>query len=332
MKRIAATAIGVLALLFFLPVLMLDGPARAEGKEDTPVLPALPSPAQMSKMIAEEDGKTVVRVAMEDGSITEMTMADYLWSVVAAEMPASFETEALKAQAVTARTYALWKMAVGADSHPDADVCTDINCCQAYVGRLQAAANWGDTAAANAEKVRAAVAATDGEVITYQGVPIQALFFSSADRRTEDAMAVWGNAVPYLVGVDSPEGDGVPNYRTEVMLTAAEAKKIILEQYPGADLSGTPVGWFGSRTTTASGRVASMDVGGITVSGTALRSLFGLRSTSFTVEPGKDSVTFHVTGYGHGVGMSQYGANTLAQQGKTYREILAWYYTGVEIG
>lgn len=332
MKRIAVTAIGMLAFLFLLPVLMLDGPVGAEEKTDTPVLPALPTPAVTAQPTAVQDSGTVVRVAMEGGTVTEMTMADYLWSVVAAEMPASFEPEALKAQAVTARTYTVWKMAAGEQKHPDAHICTDINCCQAFVSREQAASNWGAAAAAYSEKVAAAVAATDGEVITYAGAPIQAVFFSSADGRTEDAVAVWGNAVPYLVGVDSPEGDSVPNYHTEVTLTAAEAKKIILAQYPGANLSGTPEGWFTNRTTTASGRVASMDVGGITVSGTVLRSLFGLRSASFTVEPGTDNVTFRVTGYGHGVGMSQYGANTLAQQGKNYREILTWYYTGVEIG
>ena len=145
-------------------------------------------------------------------------------------------------------------------------------------------------------------------------------------------MAVWGNSVPYLVGVDSPEGENVPNYHTEVTLTAEEFRAVFLARYPGADLSGTPNGWFRNQTATLSGRVAEMDVGGVTVKGTELRSLFGLRSASFTVETGEDSVTFRVTGYGHGVGMSQYGANTLAQQGMTYEEILKWYYTGVEVG
>lgn len=329
MKRVAVTAVGLMLILFLMPILIVDGPAEMTEEEALPVLPANPTTVQTA---AGEDARTTVRVALEDGEVVEMTMADYLWSVTAAEMPASFELEALKAQAVTARTYTVWKMEAGEPNHPDADVCTDINCCQAFLDREQAAATWGASAAAYTEKISAAVADTDGQIITYEGQPIQAVFFSSSAGRTEDAVAVWGNSVPYLVGVDSPEGENVPNYHTEVTLTAEEFRTVFLASYPGADLSGTPSGWFRNQTATLSGRVAEMDVGGVTVKGTELRSLFGLRSASFTVETGEDSVTFRVTGYGHGVGMSQYGANTLAQQGMTYEEILKWYYTGVEVG
>ena len=332
MKRAMAAAVGLVLLLFILPVLLIEGPGELAAEGAPLVLPAVPAPARAAEESGEKDSAAVVRVAMEDGSVAEMTMADYLWSVTAAEMPASFEPEALKAQAVTARTYTVWKMMAGEANHPDADVCTDINCCQAFLSREQAGANWGDSAGTYTEKIQAAVTQTDGQIITYGGQPIQAVFFSSAAGRTEDAVAVWGNSVPYLVGVDSPEWEDVPNYHTCVTLTAEEFRTAFLARYPGADLSGPPAGWFQNRTATASGRVASMDVGGVTVPGTALRSLLSLRSTNFTVEPGEDSVSFQVTGYGHGVGMSQYGANALAQQGKTYQEILTWYYTGVEIG
>ncbi len=333
MKRVMATAAGLLLILFLLPILLVEGPGAAGTEEAPLVLPATPTPARaQGETGAEKDGQVTVRVSMEGGEVAEMTMADYLWSVTAAEMPASFEPEALKAQAVTARTYAVWKMAAGEPNHPEADVCTDINCCQAFLSREQAAANWGAPAAEYTEKISAAVTETDGQIMTYEGQPIQAVFFSSSAGRTEDAVAVWGNAVPYLVGVDSPEGEDVPNYHTEVTLTAEEFRTAFLAQYPGADLSGEPDAWFQNQTFTASGRVAAMDVGGVTVKGTQLRSLFSLRSTSFTVAPGEDSVTFRVTGYGHGVGMSQYGANALARQGKSYQEILSWYYTGVELG
>ena len=336
MKRIVATAVVMLLVLFLLPVLLVDGPETGREGTRVDVLPALPSPAMTLKPTqpAEpgEDERTTLRVAMEDGSVVEMTMADYLWSVVAAEMPAAFEAEALKAQAITARTYAIWKMAMGDADHPDADVCTDITCCQAYISPEQAAANWESVAAVYKQKIASAVGATNGQIITYEGKPIQAVFFSSAAGRTEDAVAVWGTEVPYLVGVDSPERDGVPNYETEVTLSAAEVKKLVLTQYPGADLSGTPERWFRNRSLTASGRVDTMDVGGITLKGPQIRALFGLRSACFTVETAGDTVTFHVTGYGHGVGMSQYGANALAKEGKTCEEILKWYYTGVEIG
>lgn len=332
MKRVIAAAVALLLVLFLLPVLIVERPDGSSAEEAPQVLPATPTPAgTLETAKSGEDGRTTVRVLLEDGQVTEMTMADYLWSVVAAEMPASFELEALKAQVVTARTYTTWKMGAGETNHPDADVCADINCCQAFLSQEKAAANWGASAGEYVEKIRSAVADTDGQIMTYNGQPIQAVFFSSADGRTEDAVAVWGNAVPYLVGVDSPEGEDVPNYHTEVTLTAEKFRETFLQRYPGADLTGTPDTWFQNKTLTASGRVAAMDVGGITVKGTELRSLFGLRSTSFTVEADETSVTFQVTGYGHGVGMSQYGANTLAKQGKTYEEILTWYYTGIEI-
>ena len=332
MKRVVATAAALLLMLFVLPVLLLDGPKREDGGTRVEVLPPLPAPAVTPGPAGSgKDEVTTLRVAMEGGTVTEMTMADYLWSVVAAEMPAAFEPEALKAQAVTARTYALWKMKAGDVDHPEADVCTDITCCQAYIAPEQAAANWGNTAAVYRQKIASAVKATNGQFISYGGEPIQAVFFSSAAGRTEDAVAVWGREVPYLVGVDSPEGEGVPNYQTEVVMSAADVRKLVLEQYPGANLSGSPDRWFKNRTVTASGRVDTVDVGGITLKGTKVRTLFGLRSTCFTVEGSKDTITFRVTGYGHGVGMSQYGANTLAKEGKTCEEILKWYYTGVEI-
>lgn len=331
MKRVIAAGVLLLLLLFILPVLIVQRQTTGAGEREPGVLPATPSPVAAEEPQPEgTDRQTPVRLLDGDGQIREVTMAEYLWSVTAAEMPASFEAEALKAQAVTARTYTAWKMAAGEAKHPQADVCTDINCCQAYISREEAAAIWGAQAEFYTEKIEAAVSETDGIVMTYEGQPIQAVFFSSADGRTEDAVAVWGNSVPYLVGVESPEGEDVPNYHTTVTFTAQEFRDAFLQGYPGADLTGAPEGWFANLTHTASGRVATLDVGGITVKGTALRALLGLRSASFAVETGVDSVTFSVTGYGHGVGMSQYGANTMARQGSSWREILTWYYTGVE--
>jgi len=331
MKRVVATALGLLLSLFLMPLLLAAGPSETEQEETPLLLPVMPTPVPVQTISAEEDSKVTVRVLREDGKIKDMTMEDYLWSVTAAEMPASFELEALKAQAVTARTYALWKMRTREEDHPEADVCTDIHCCQAFIEPGQAAVKWGTSAAEYGQKISAAVALTDGQIMIYEGKPIQAVFFSSAAGRTEDAAEVWGNAVPYLVGVESPEGIEVPNYHSEVSLSKEEFRTRFLEKYPKAELSGKPQKWFQSIKTTSSGRVSSIKIGGVTVTGSELRALCDLRSTCFTVETTSDSVTFQVTGYGHGVGMSQYGANTLALQGKTYREILSWYYTGVQL-
>ncbi len=258
-------------------------------------------------------------------------MGDYLWGVVAAEMPAAFEPEALRAQAVCARTYSLWKLRAKSHQEEGADICADSTCCQAYLSQEDAAQRWGGDADAYTAKIAAAVADTDGQVLTYEGGPIQAVFFSSASGATEDAAAVWGKSLPYLVSVDSPEGDEVPNYRSTVTLTAEQVKKAAGEAGLGADLSGEPSTWFANLTRTASGRVASLELGGAELSGGAARSLFALRSACFDVSEQDGVFTFSVTGYGHGVGMSQYGANAMAKAGSGWRDILAHYYTGAEL-
>ncbi|NCB62444.1 MAG: stage II sporulation protein D [Clostridia bacterium] len=333
MRSVVATALVLVLLLFLGPMLFLHADPLATPAEESPVpsgtLPATPTAAPLA---LKSDKETLVKVKLGDGTVSTLTMADYLWRVVAAEMPASFEPEALKAQAATARTYTLWKMRGEVANHPDADVCTDITCCQAYITPESAAANWGDSAVKYTQKITDAVQGTDAQAILYGGAPIDAVFFSSAAGRTEDAVAVWGNAIPYLTSVESPEGEEVPNYRTAATIPAEEFKTKFLEKYPDADLSGEPSKWFGAVTPTASGGVDTIVVGGVTVKGTAMRTLFSLRSASFSVKADAQNVAFSVTGYGHGVGMSQYGANALAKEGKTYSEILKWYYTGVTIG
>ena len=326
MKQVAAVAL-ILLLLFFLLPLVLFGPSSPEAEEpeatEIPVLTPAPS--------GPLDTETAISVRLEDGTVSQMPLGDYLWCVVAAEMPASFEEEALKAQAVAARTYAMRRMANPPDAHPDAAVCTDHTCCQAYITPEAAAANWGEWAAYYTAKLRNAVSGTDGVVALYDGALIDAVFFSSAAGRTVDAVEVWGNAVPYLTGVDSPEGEEVPNWRSTVTVTPQEFRQTFQAAHPEAVLEGDPSGWFGTPELDSAGGVRSLTVGGITVSGGEMRTLFSLRSTHFTISATEAEITFSVTGYGHGVGMSQYGANALAKEGKTYEEILQWYYTGITL-
>ena len=333
MKQTAAAAWALLLLLFLLPLLLIRGPEGAEP-EETPI-PTGTLPLDRTVVTtppAGADSAVSVRVALGDGEVLTLPLDKYLWRVVAAEMPASFEPEALKAQAAAARTYTLSKMGRQVEAHPEADVCTDFSCCQAYIDPAAAAAGWGARAAEYEAKIAAAVAATGGKVILYEGSPIQAVFHSSSAGRTVDAVEVWGNAVPYLAGVESPEGEEVPNWHSTARFPAEEFKALFLAEYPQAALEGEPAGWFAAPAYNSAGGVASLAIGGVEVSGGALRSLLGLRSAHFTVETGPDSVAFSVTGYGHSVGMSQYGANALARQGKSWEEILCWYYTGVTIG
>lgn len=324
-----AVAAGLLlaAGLFCMPALLVGQmePTAAQT-------PAMDETAQSVPAVGgSRDRGRAVRLAHRDGGVEELSMEDYLWGVVAAEMPASFEPEALKAQAAAARTYTV-QLQNSSGKHPDADLCDDSSCCQAYIERAAAQARWGLLAEQYSQKIAQAVADTDGLGVLYNGAPIQAVFFSSAAGRTVDAVEVWGSSVAYLKGVDSPEGEEVPNYHSQVNLTTGEMRAAILAKYPGADLSGAPEHWFSAPVYTDSGSVSQINVGGVTLTGSQVRTLLGLRSASFTMVCQGGMFTFDVTGYGHGVGMSQYGANAMAKNGADFAQILTWYYTDTQLG
>lgn len=314
-------ALGLLAGVFLLP-LTLWGHAQvpAQVPED-----ASPTPP------AAQDA-AAVRLLRGDGTVEILTLEDYVWGVVAAEMPAAFHPEALKAQAVAARTYTLKKCA-GQSRHPGADLCDDSACCQAYRTIQEALDAWGpEDGPRYAQTLRDAVAATAGEVLCYDGEPIQAVFHSSSDGYTADAVEVWGRAEPYLVSVSTPEtADTVPNFETSVTFSPENFREIVKTAYPEAVLEGEPSGWFTDLERADWGGVTSLTVGGVALTGGEVRKLCALRSARFTVDADDRAVTFTVTAYGHGVGMSQYGANLMARQGAGYQEILAHYYPGTEL-
>lgn len=321
MRKYAAAGLALTVLLFGGAYLAAGGPA------------AEPEPAAPETAAVHHDRD--VTLTIQDGDTTEqMTLERYLTGVVRGEMPASFEMEALRAQAAAERSYVYYQLAAGRkDAHPDADFCTDHTCCSAYLSETAAREKWGGDFAPWNTRVEQAVSDTDGQVVLYNGRPILAVFHSSSAGRTAAAGDVWSGDLPYLVSVDSPEGEAtVPNYYSTVTFTAAEAKEKLLAAYPELKLSGTPDRWFGAAAENGSGRVETVSVGGTDIEGTELRRIFGLRSACFTVAADSESVTFRVTGYGHGVGMSQYGANQLAREGKTWQEILEWYYTGATVG
>ena len=311
-----------------LTVLLFGGAYLAAGEPA-----AEPEPAAPETAAVHHDRDVILTI--QDGDTTEqMTLERYLTGVVRGEMPASFEMEALRAQAAAERSYVYYQLAAGRkDAHPDADFCTDHTCCSAYLSETAAREKWGGDFAPWNTRVEQAVSDTDGQVVLYNGRPILAVFHSSSAGRTAAAGDVWSGDLPYLVSVDSPEGEEtVPNYYSTVTFTAAEAKEKLLAVHPELKLSGTPDRWFGAAAENGSGRVETVSVGGTDIEGTELRRIFGLRSACFTVAADSESVTFRVTGYGHGVGMSQYGANQLAREGKTWQEILEWYYTGATVG
>lgn len=320
-----AARVGLLlaALLFALPVFTVTvvRGQRASEQPEEPIHLLPPGEIDSARTLRVLDGDTV----------TEMSFSDYLQGVLRAEMPASFQEDALRAQAVAARTYTYYKMSSGGNHGDTADICTDHTCCQAFLGKDRAADNWGKNAERYEAKIENAVSATDGQVMLYGGAPILAVFHSSSAGETWNSGEVWAQDLPYLQSVSSPEGEGVPNYYSTVELTEAEFREKFLAARPEADLSGPASGWIRDPVMD-SVHVESVTIGGVSVSGPSVRSIFGLRSASFTAEAGDGKITFYVTGYGHGVGLSQYGANAMAEAGSTWREILEHYYTGVTIG
>ena len=297
----------------------------AEKQKDGP-------PEDGAVQAGQSDEEMTLTVWDGEKNVT-MTLAEYLPGVVRGEMPAAFEMEALKAQAVAERTYACYrKNQKRKNAHPDADVCLDSTCCAAYLSREAAEEKWGEDFERFEEKIQQAVKETDGQVVLYDGQPIMAVFHSSSAGHTAGSGDVWAGDVPYLTSVTTPEGGAdVPNFYSVVTFSPEEFKKTVSAAYPQADLTGEPTGWIKDMTRTASDRVASVTVGGVDISGTEMRMLLGLRSACFTQEYKDGKLVFRVTGYGHGVGMSQYGANVLAKEGKTYPEILQWYYTGTTV-
>ncbi|WP_352399613.1 stage II sporulation protein D [Anaerotignum sp.] len=258
-------------------------------------------------------------VGIEDVFPSELE--EYIVGVVSAEMPASFPEEALKAQAVAARTYQVRKMQeVGTD-----EVLYDVG--QAYCSIQEQKEKWGESYIENANKIRKAVKATQGEIMIYEGEPILAVFHAQSAGKTEASENVWTSPLPYLKSVDSEKDKEAPNnqYTYTIAATDAWEKMGIFGKLNQSadDLT------FSNIKRSQAGYIQNIEAGGIELTGKEVREALGLRSANFEVERKGNDFIFVTHGYGHGAGMSQYGASFLAQEGKDYREILCHYYQGI---
>ncbi|MBQ2892849.1 MAG: stage II sporulation protein D [Oscillospiraceae bacterium] len=309
---VLAVALGIV-----LPRVLLSTAKQAPKEEPLTTV----QPTQLHDALSEQT--TYLPVLTQENGVYVMELEQYVLGVVMAEMPAEFEIEALKAQAVVARTYVMRRMA-RQDRHDNAAVCTSHSCCQAYTTK-ESFLESGESVAA-LEKIARAVEETRGQVLTYEGEYIEATYFSCSGGRTEEALAVWGEVIPYLQAVDSPGEENADKYWEEKYFTAEEFQAAL-----GRRLSGTPKSWLGKRTFTAGDGVQTMVIGGITYTGIHLRELLGLNSTAFTMTAQADGITVETLGKGHRVGMSQYGADAMARNGSTYEEILMHYYRGTRI-
>lgn len=273
-----------------------------------------------------EREKTYINVNV-NGDIRKTELEDYITCVVAGEVSPTYSEEALKAQAVAARTYLIYKKENGGCAN-GGDICTDYKHCQAYKNYTDMQSQWGNKYETYLTAIRNAVDETSGEILIYEDMPICALYHSSSVGRTEDCVSVFGGNRPYLVSVTSPLNSSDSEYTKDVTFTKEEFLSKIRNSFSDISIDGFDIKII---SYTDAGRVSTVKIGDKTVKATALRTALSLRSTDFTFKTENGKITFTQRGYGHGVGMSQHGAQSLAESGKNYREILLHYYTGCEI-
>ena len=276
---------------------------------------------------------TIKLLHKETEKIEELKMDEYLYGVVSAEMPASFQEEALKAQAVVARTYTIYKIVNNDGKHNDADICDDSSCCQAWISKEYRLDKWKEEERIeNWNKIVNAVNSTQGKIITYEGKPINAFFHSNSGGTTEAPINVWGGSgYPYLQSVSTSGEDAYSQYKSEAEFTKKEFEDKIKEVHNDFKIDYKQKDCIKIEEYTEGNRIKSVKIGNLELSGVEIRNIFGLRSANFKITIQDEKIKFEVLGYGHGVGMSQTGADSLAKEGKNYEDIIKHFYTGVKI-
>lgn len=254
---------------------------------------------------------------------------EYIKGVVAAEMPALFDIEALKAQAVCARTYALRAIEAMGQTTDVLPNPSDIG--QAYKTKEELKEQWGENFDEYYNNIETAVNETYGEIMVYNDEPILAVFHSTSAGYTENSENIWESALPYLKSVESSGDIYAPQYETSTELSYDKIKELFISKYPSISFSSDSlISQIKINSVSNAGYITSVTVGGVTMSGLDIRGVLGLRSASFTMTDTGSSIIFTTKGYGHGAGMSQYGAEAMAEEGYTYKEILNHYYTDID--
>lgn len=325
MKKLILYVLGFIMLCFSLPIIFTK---RIPTNE---IETAINENTIIEEAIENKENVTVKLLHTKTGEIEELQMDEYLYGVVSAEMPVSYQEEALKAQAIVARTYTSYKIYKGS-KHENADICDDSTCCQAWISKENRLEKWEEEKREeNWNKIITAVDETSGKIITYNGEPINAFFHSNSGGSTETVSNVWGgNNYPYLQSVETSGEEGYSQYSSSVTNTKEEVLTKIKEKYPEAIIDWNLENPIKIIEYTESGRIKTIQFGNINISGVEARTIFGLKSAKFNIEIG-ENVIFNVVGYGHGVGLSQTGADAMAKTGADAEQIIKHYYTGVKI-
>ena len=342
MRKILIYFAGFIILFFVIPAICTITPEKQETlaqteqleqteQNEVEVLSSEPQPT--GEKYDYKTYKTIKLLHTSSNQVEELNIDEYLYGVVSSEMPASFETEALKAQAVVARTYTIYQITNNPNRHENADMCDDFGCCQAWISKEERIAKWeSDKAVDYWNKIVEAVNATQGKIVTYDSKPINAFFHANSGGITESSLNIWsGIDYPYLKSVETSGEDTYTQYASEVVLSHQELLNKMRSQYDDCEINFEEENCIQILEYTSSGRVKTIKFGNKEIAGTEARTLIGLKSTKFTFAVNGEKVTFTVTGYGHGVGMSQTGADALAKTGSNYEGIIKHFYAEVEI-
>ncbi|MDF2674260.1 MAG: spoIID [Clostridiales bacterium] len=334
MKKIILYTVLIIFLMVGIPLIILGGigsgikiPGIINQLVD--VIPDSPKDSSAGE---------VLKIKVYDvRKVIELNFEDYIKGVVAAEVPALFEEEALKAQAIAARTFAAANMkafgGVGCKNYPEADACSVVHC-QAWISKGDRFKNWDAENAVNYwNRISNAVESTNGMVLVYNGELARYIkYHSTSGGKTEDSVNVFNNKIPYLVSVESLGEDISPKFTSTVMIRREEFIKKMRSLSTKIKISSNNLGaQIKIIDRTEGDRVKSIKIGDKTFTGIDIRWAFSLNSADFTVKVDSKYVVFSVKGNGHGVGLSQFGANAMARSGKKYDEILKHYYQGVTI-
>lgn len=339
MKNYIASILFLAASIVVLPAIPVyfSGGAASESNNKEVVSSAVLKEFVFDEEEPEADyaGEPYKVLDVSTGQVIEVTEREYVIGAVCAEMPATFETEALKAQAVAAHTYAE-RQRLRERQNPTAELCgadfsNDTSKYQGYFTENQAKQFFGENFEMNYSKISAAVDEVLPCILTYKDEPIISAFHSMSSGKTESAENAWGAAVDYLIPVDSSSDKSAPRYLEEIRYSEDVLKYQLETAFPEIQLGDDFKSWLSVADVSDSGTVLTASVGNLTVSGNAIRLALALRSSCFEVRYEDDEAVITTRGYGHGVGMSQYGANSMAAEGKTWREILEHYYPNCTI-
>ena len=341
MKKILIYLLSFILIIFIIPAFLTKRTTPTSSKKETErQLQDNNQQEQTTENQTEISNKntynyskygTISLLHKKTGEVEQVKLDEYLCNVVSAEMPATFEQEALKAQAIVARTYTIYKILN--KKHDNADICDDSTCCQAWISKDDRLAKWEENQReSNWQKICSAVNETSGKIITYENKPIDAFFHSNSGGITEVPVNVWGGTgYPYLQSVETSGENTYTQYASEVTLSQEELINKLKEKYSDISIDFTNSEDIKILEYTESTRVKTVKFGNHEISGVEARSLFGLKSTNFEITRENDKIKFSVKGYGHGVGMSQTGADSMAKQGSSAEDIIKHFYTGVEI-